>query len=218
METLLALAVVVIIIGILLAVSKAARRRGRNEDYQRNLQQQYAHRQEQIARGRAATHSRRNRVYKQLQLALLTLNQVPDFQRAASWAQHAQDIPLQLRQRLFHRFRTRMVAHMCNRMSAGGNARQLLTSLTTLVQSLGVAAFEAQYIQTEAFERQGASDEAPPSFDEQLRELRQKHEARVSALRSLGGVDPETKEQLIETEQTRFREAVLALGDSPESE
>lgn len=154
-----------------------------------------------------------NRLARQLQLALLALSQAPDFQRAASWAQHAQRVPVWFRQRIFRRFRPQLVQHTASRLAAGEDAERLVHSLAALVQALGVAAFEAQYIEAEARRRlTTVTRPAAVSFEQQLRESQRLHQERIGALRALTGIDADTKEQLIEAEVNRFRQSLLGLG------
>ncbi len=161
---------------------------------------------------RRQRHAELNRLAGQVQLALLTLDQTPDFQRAASWARHAKDVPAAFRHRIFQRFRPQLVEHLARRLAAGQEEGRLLASLSELIQALGVAAFEAQYIVAEARSRASAATTTDESFGGRLRELRRDHEQRMRALRGLTGVDADMKEQLIETEQMRFRQAVLRMG------
>ena len=50
---------------------------------------------------------------------------------------------------------------------------------------------------------------------QQLRSLEQVHLQRLTALRSLKSLDAETRERLIEAEQSRFRESLEQLGVAP---
>jgi hypothetical protein len=161
---------------------------------------------------RRQRHAELNRLAGQVQLALLTLDQTPDFQRAASWARHAKDVPAAFRHRIFQRFRPQVVEHLARRLTGGQEEGRLISSLTDLIQALGVASFEAQYIVAEARSRVSAATLTDESFGGRLRELRRDHEQRMRALRGLTGVDPDMKDQLIETEQMRFRQAVLRMG------
>ena len=64
---------------------------------------------------------------------------------------------------------------------------------------------------------------APPRpvalpYAQQLTQLQRDHEHRMEALRQLQNIDAETREQLLEAEQGRFREALQNLGtqESPQ--
>lgn len=167
-----------------------------------------------VAGRRNAERDRLNAVAAKLQIALLTLPRAPDFQRAAQWARLAEHVPAPFRQRVFVRFRPNLVHHMAARLSAGEDAERLFESLTALVQALGIAAFEAQYIVTEAKQQVTQSSRlSTRSFDQQLQSLQRAHEERLAAIRGLQGIDADTMEQLVETELARFREAILSLGN-----
>lgn len=153
-----------------------------------------------------------NQKARVLQLALLNLSQAPDFRRAASWAAQAQDVPLAFRQRQFRRFRPRLVRHFSDRLAAGGDPEVLLESLQALLHALGIAAFEAEYIRVDADGQLPTNAQQPASFSAGLLQLQREHQRRLDALRGLPGLDNETREQLIEAEKTRFREALENLG------
>ena len=158
---------------------------------------------------------RQNALARRFQVALLQVGQSPDFRRAASCALQARIVPVAFRQRQFQRFRPRIVQHFAARLAAGGDVEQLTTTLTTLVQALGLAAFEADYIRAEVEGAQRGQARPEPSYAQRLDGLRRQHEERLAALRSLPGVDDDTREQLSEAEETRFREELLRLGQNP---
>jgi hypothetical protein len=153
-----------------------------------------------------------NQKARVLQLALLKLSQAPDFRRAASWAAQVQDVPVAFRQRQFRRFRPRLVQDFADRLAEGGDPAVLLESLQSLLHGLGIAAFEAEYIRAEAEGQMPANTQQPASFSAGLVHLQREHQRRLEALRSLPGLDNDTREQLIEAEKTRFREALENLG------
>lgn len=198
---------------------KAVKKMAQWHDYaaaQRQLrheQQRQWNAQREHARQQYAQH---NQLYARLQAGLLQLHDAPDFQRAASLAQQAREVPVTYRQQQFLRFRSALAEHFARRLHVGEDEQRLLTSLTTLVQALGMADFEAQYIVSEAEQRL-----APPTrpqavpYEVQLRRLQSDHDQRVATLRSLAGLDNDLREQLLEVEQNRFREAVLALDSRP---
>lgn len=155
---------------------------------------------------------RLNQKARVLQVALFKLSQAPDFRRVASWAAQAQDVPLAFRQRQFRRFRPRLVQHFADRLAEGGDPAVLLESLQTLLHALGIAAFEAEYIRAEAEGHLPTNTPQPVSYSAGLLQLQREHQRRLEALRTLPGLDTETREQLIEAEKTRFREALEHLG------
>lgn len=156
---------------------------------------------------------RLNQKARVLQLALLRLTEAPDFRRAASWAAQAQDVPRAFRQRQFRRFRARIVRHFTSRLSAGADPEALSQSLSILLQHLGIATFEAEYIRAEA-ERALPPPRAPAqtSYGHAIAQLQREHAQRLETLRTLAGLDNETREQLLEAERTRFREALERLN------
>jgi hypothetical protein len=150
-----------------------------------------------------------------MQLALLQLDQSPDFQRAATFAKLAKDVPAAFRIRQFRRFRQRMVEHLGARLRQGMSAEELLPGLTELVAALGVADYEADYIRREAEGRHRPAAAQPQlGYAGRVRQLQTEHEQRIGSLRALTGIEDELKEQLIESEQQRFRERMLALGEA----
>lgn len=179
-----------------------------NDQQKREFQRRVAA-QQKAAR---QEHARRNQLYARLQMGLLQLNQAPDFQRAASLAQQAQDVPAAYRQYQFRRFRPILVQHFIRRLTAGEDSERLTTSLTALVQALGMAEFEAQYIESETQRRlpQTVAPQRLP-YEEQLRRLQAAHDQRMATLRNVPGLEDDVREQMLEAEQTRFRESLLAL-------
>jgi hypothetical protein len=163
----------------------------------------------------STVYQRQNYIAKSLQVALATLAETPDFQRALSWGVHAQQVPAWFRQQIFTRFRCQLVDHLTARLTAGEDGDVLLEQLRQLVQTLSMAPFEAEYIEREARQRLVQSRPAPrgTSYDQQLRTLRTAHEQRMGAIRGLEGIDSEVRAQLLEAEQSRFRDAILALGN-----
>ncbi|MGD9644338.1 MAG: hypothetical protein AB7U73_01415 [Pirellulales bacterium] len=171
--------------------------------------------QADLRRAKAYAAQRRlRRLNHLMQTALLQLEQAPDFRRAASFAILAKDVPIAFRQRQFRRFRGRFLAHLLARLRAGGNAADLRQSLEDLVTALGLASFEANYLWQEAeqqLERRRPSES--PSFASSVATLEQDHQQRVQVLQETPGVEAELREQLLEAEEHRFREALLALNE-----
>lgn len=151
-----------------------------------------------------------------MQTALLQLGDAPDFRRAAQFAKQAAMVPASFRQRQFTRFRGKLVGHFVARVTAGEEPASLYTSLAELVQALGMARFEADYIQAEA-ERQLQRPAPRPerSFADAMTALQQEHERRKEVLATLENVSPELREQLDEAEEARFREAMFQLQRDP---
>lgn len=184
-----------------------------NEDQrQRQHARQVAAQQEQARQ----QYARLNGLHGRMQAGLLQLQGAPDFQRAASLAQQAHEVPPQYRQQQFVRFRSSLVEHLARRLAAGEDEARLIQSLTDLVQALGMGQFESQYIADEARRRQvrPAGPVAAP-YEDQLRRLQADHDQRLATLRSLSGLDDDLREQLIEAEQNRHRDALLATGNQP---
>ena len=183
--------------------------------YQRQevARQQQAWEKQERQRRRAAAELQQ--AARLMQLALLQLDQSPDFQRAATFAKHAKDVPAAFRIRQFRRFRPRMLDHLAARLRQGMSAEELLPGLNELVTALGVAEYEADYIRREAEGRQRPAAAQPQlGYAGRVRQLQMEHEQRIGSLRGLTGIEEELKEQLIESEQQRFRERMLALSDA----
>jgi hypothetical protein len=171
------------------------------------MQQQHA---ATLARDRLLRESNR-----QMQTALLQLEQAPDFYRAASFAAHAAEIPLAFRQQQFNRFRPRMLAQVVAQLRNGVDGGTLRDSLEKLVTHLGMASFEADYIWQEA-QRQLERRESPQAtYAEAMTTKQQEHEQRMSVLQTLVGIDDELREQLVEAEEQRFRDEMLTQNDQP---
>lgn len=154
---------------------------------------------------------------QRMQQALLQLEEAPDFRRAAQFAKLAAQLPVTFRQRQFKRFRHKLVQHFAARLSSGDEARGLHLPLAELVQALGVAKFEADYIEAEAQQllaRPALRQER--TFARALDTLQQEHLRRKEVLASLEAISPELREQLDEAEENRFREAVFQLQRDPE--
>lgn len=163
-----------------------------------------------------AADQRLRKLNQVMQQALLQLEQAPDFRRAASFAKLAASVPIAFRQRQFTRFRPKLVQHFVARLTAGDDATALYPALAELVQALGVARFEADYIQAEA-ERQLERPAPRPerTFAAAMATLQQEHERRKEALATLEAISPELREQLDEAEEARFREAMFQLQRDP---
>jgi hypothetical protein len=166
---------------------------------------------EQWAR-RRQRRQRLNQLYRELQIGLLQLDQAPDFRRAASRARVARDVPVALRQRQYRRFRSRLVQHFSLSLRKGIDVSVLMDSLVELLEALGVAEFEADYIRQEATSRQGQRRAAGPTLPARLEQLQREHEQRLSAFQQLR-IDADVKEQLLESERQRFQEMMLRLTD-----
>lgn len=155
----------------------------------------------------------RQRLAHFLRSALEQLRRCPDFRRCASIANQCETLSGTYRRSLFTKFRPAMVAHFALCLQRGLTAENLLAQLQSLVTSLAVAPFEAEYIAREAQRRvPRATPQSAPSFAQQLQQQRREHEQRIATIRS-SVEDEELREQLVEAEQTRFRDAVFQLQD-----
>jgi len=193
------------------------RRRAAQEHVRLQADQQAAAvRQKQAAEARDQALRHRLRSQNRLmQMALLQIDEAPDFYRAASFAAQAKEVPRDFRQQQFKRFRPRIVAHTVAQLRRSASAGPLRDSLEQLVEHLGVASFEADYIWQEA-ERQLARRETPrTTFAEAMGTLQHEHDQRMSVLRSLPGIEEELREQLLEAEEQRFRDQMLARNEEP---
>lgn len=195
--------------------------------YLRNWHQLARLRNQAAARAKLDADQRRAQAYArdqnlrtqnhEMQTALLELPAAPDFQRAAWFAAKARDVPITFRQRQFHRFRTSILHHLVSRLQSGAEREPLRQSLVELVTHLGLAPFEADYLWREADAQLQALLPAPPYATEMAR-LEREHEQRLAVLHSLAGVGDDLREQLIEAEEERFRQAMLTVNEEPAPE
>ena len=184
-------------------------RRQRDTDARVAAQQRHA---EQLGR-RQTQYRRLNALARNLQLALLQIDQAPDFRRAANFAAHAKHVPIAFRQRQFRRFRERLVGHLAARLQAGGDPELLVESLGELLTALGVSPFEAEYLRQEADRRRPARREPPqPDFGEELLRSQREHEERMTAIQGLN-IESAIREQMLEAERTRFERRMVRGGD-----
>jgi hypothetical protein len=191
------------------AQAASRERRQRDADARAAAEQRYA---EQLGR-RQTQHRRLNGLARNMQLALLQLNQAPDFRRAANFAAHAKHVPIAFRQRQFHRFRGQLVQHLITRLQAGGDPQVLLESLRELLTALGVSEFEADYILEEVERRRPPRREPPrPDFGEELQRSQREHEERMTAIRGLN-VESAIREQMLEAERARFERRMVRGED-----
>jgi hypothetical protein len=152
---------------------------------------------------------------RSFQVPLLQLDRAPDFRRAAAAACAAREVPAEFRQRQFVRFRPQLVQRFADRMAEGADAAELHNSLRTLVTALGVANFEADYIRDQAV---GLSqrDRQPQTCAQRVAELEREHQARLAAINTgLNRNAGDLREQLVEAEERRHRDALLAVFDQP---
>ncbi|QDT40347.1 hypothetical protein Pan241w_04030 [Gimesia alba] len=152
-----------------------------------------------------------NQKYRALQVALLQLDQAPDFQRAASRAEAASEVPLALRQRQYRRFRQKLVRHFVRRLRMGTETQVLLDSLTVLVEALGVAGFEASYIEQAASRQlQNRTMRPAENFSATLERVQREHADRKAALNQ-ASLDPDTKQQLQEAQDQQLVESLMEM-------
>jgi hypothetical protein len=149
-----------------------------------------------------------------MQTALIEIAATPDFRRAATLAAAAKLVPAEFRRRQFHRFRPSLVAHYRRCATKPGcDAEILRESLRDLAVALGVAEFEADYIATAA---QGSTRPRPaPTPTDRMAELKRDHDTRVAAIRDGLAQSPELQEQLLESEEGRYRQALEAFFEAP---
>ena len=174
-------------------------------------QANHAAQQRQMQQQLAAANRRRevNERAKWLQVSLMQLEQVPDFQRALYWAEKCKDIPLAFRQRQYRRFRQNLSDQLARRLAAGENAERLMDGLRSLVEALGFAPFEADYLLAEVRSHDRARHAQDDNFEERLREYLSEHRNRVNTLTNLDSLDEDVRQQLLEAEERRFQEQLF---------
>ncbi|QDU42908.1 hypothetical protein Mal52_13770 [Symmachiella dynata] len=207
MELIIASAVLLAAAGYGIYRNYSRLRRNRRQRRWQHEQRRRQQVREAAARRRAAAEKLRrlNAIARNLQLALMQINNARDFQRAASWAAKAQGLPAGFHQRQFRRFRSRLRDHALNRIVAGENPEQVHDSLQSLVRNLGIAEFEADYLMAEVLDRQPQRRDANGAFENQLRQSHDEHRRRMEVLHNMEGLDEDIREQLLEAELGRFR-------------
>jgi len=172
-------------------------------------------RQAQAETTRRLAEAAKRQAAHDMQVAIQQLAQSPDFRRAASFAARAAEVrvPATFRQRQFCRLRPLLLDHLARRLQAGVGLQAAANGLRELIAALGVAAYEADYIATEAQACQTSPVERDPDYRERLRNSHAAHTRRLDAIRNTPDLDEELLEQLLEAEQERFRREVLEEPD-----
>lgn len=158
-------------------------------------------------------HQRRRLAARNMQVAILQIGESPDFRRAASHAELARDVPLAFRQQQFRRLRPLLLRQLVEKQRAGQPVETASAGLTELVTALGIAAYEAEYLIQEASTSRAARVATPASFAQQAQQWQAELRQRLEAIQGLTDLDPDLREQLIEQEQQRFRERMIAAGE-----
>jgi hypothetical protein len=168
-------------------------------------------------RRKAQADAAKRQAARNMQVVVQQLSQSPDFRRAASFAAAAAQagVPVAFRQRQFRRLRSLLVEHLARRLQADAALESAAVGLRELVGSLGMAAYEADYIATEAQSRQRTTSQPAPNYRDRLRNLHTEHTQRMEAIRSTADLDEGLLEQLEEAELERFRRQLLG---EPEQE
>ncbi|HEY5315373.1 MAG TPA: hypothetical protein VIK18_22775 [Pirellulales bacterium] len=164
----------------------------------------------------AQANAARRQAARDMQLAMQQLSQSPDFRRAASFAARAVQagVPAAFRQRQFRRLRSLLIEQLARRLQTGTALETAAAGLRELVGSLGVAAYEADYIATESQGRQRRPTERrAPDYRDRLRQSHAEHGQRLEAIRNTPDLEDELREQLLEAEQERFRRDLLEEPD-----
>jgi hypothetical protein len=196
----------VIVVGAItaLAYSELNRRRAERRARER--------RSEELRRRQLAEQQRRAHLKQRFKLTLDQLADAPDFSRAANWASHAKPfLTAEECLRHFSAYRQTMIDRYRSSLERGYAQQALDDSLRRLLGVLRIPAFEADYIRVQAVRGVRQPESQENQFQRQLQRMQQEHAQRIAAIRSLRHLDPDTREQLLEAEQTRFR--TEPLGD-----
>lgn len=167
----------------------------------------------QRRREQLVADQRRRLAARNMQVAILQIDQSPDFRRAASHAELARDVPLAFRQKQFRRLRPLLLRHLVSAQRAGQPVETAAAGLAELVTALGIAEYEAEYLVQEATSLGATAVAAPTTFAQQAQQWQNELRQRLETIQSLTDLDPDLREQLIEQEQQRFRERLIASGD-----
>jgi hypothetical protein len=166
---------------------------------------------------------RRKRVHAlalKLQQALREVPSSRDFRRPASIAALCREVPVGFRQMQYKRYKSIIEEHAAVCLQQRINRTLLTNSLADLLQSLGIARFEAEYVIEAAAKK--LKDEIAPhrdrDFGRVLQDELRLHRQRVKAIESLKD-QPETIEQMLEIEHRRHEEALvrLTVGRRPDN-
>ena len=175
------------------------------------LQQQREIRQRR--QGELAADQQRRLAARNMQVAILQIGESPDFRRAASHAELAREVPIAFRQKQFRRLRPLLLRHLVTKLRGGYPVEAAAAGLVELVTALGIAEYEAEYLVQEASILGATRIAAPASFAQQAQQWQIELRQRLEAIQSLTDLDPDLREQLIEQEQQRFRERLVAAGE-----
>ncbi len=191
---------------------KVRENRRRYLEQQRVAQREHQAQLRQRRQWEAAERQRRDRNQRGrlLQLALMKLDEAPDFRRVDSWAAKCKDLPAAFRQRQYRRFRHKLVEHLATRLNAGSPTDALIPSLRSLIKHLGVSRFEAEYILQEVEEsHRRRPHHSADEFATALQRRQQEHARRMDVLRSAEELSDDLREQLIEAEEMRFHQQLF---------
>lgn len=182
-----------------------------------SIARQYRDRQESERRHRFAEDQWRQLAARNMQLAILQIDQSIDFRRAASFAELAREVPLAFRQQQFRRLRPLLLRHLMTRLQSGQAVKTASKGLGELVTALGIARYEADYLIAEASAAGTPPAPAPVTFTHLAQKWQTELRQRSDAIQTLTDLDTDLREQLLEQEQQRFRERLLSAGDSTPS-
>ena len=161
-----------------------------------------------------AADQRQQLAARNMQVAMLQIEQSLDFRRAASYAVLAREVPLAFRQQQFRRLRPLLLRHLVARLQSGQSIRASAKGLGELVTALGIAKYEADYLIAEASAAGTLPAPAPVTFTQLAQKWQADLQQRSDAIQSLTNLDTDLREQLLEQEQQRFRERLLSASDS----
>lgn len=181
------------------------------------LARQIRQQQEFQRQQRVAADHKRQLAARNMQLAILQIDQSIDFRRAASFAELAREVPLAFRQRQFRRMRPLLLRHLMTRLQSGQTVNSAAKGLEELMAALGIAKYEADYLIAEASDAGSLPAPVQITFTQQAQQWQTELRQRTDAIQSLTELDTDLREQLLEQEQHRFRERLLSAGDSTPS-
>lgn len=201
--------IILLIVGVIAIIHLV--RQWRRWVYQRQLGRLAVNHARQAAMRAHARDLTMRRAASAMQSEILHLAGTPDFRRAAAAARMAAElqVPADFRRRQFTRLRPKLVEHLAERLQAGIARETALVGLAELVRDMAMPAFEAEYLAADASGCERPTTQ-PPDYRQRLRDLHAEHTQRMEAIRGTPDLDPEMREQLIESEQERFRNQLLA--------
>ena len=147
------------------------------------------------------SHQQRQHLGHQLQISFMQLASAPDAQRLLSWTNRSANLPINFRRRQFSRFQRLLMEQIPRWLAADVNREQLEGDLRAIVQNMGVAKFEADYMVNAMNPNRAAPNPSSAEvFAGQLTDIQAEHQRRTQTIEAMTNLDSAVKEELMEAE------------------